>query len=440
MRKRPTSLRAGALLLALLLAVIIAVMTAGLLLLLQYHRQYGAHTLRQERLQRNLASGISLLLTDMDDMATQPTSISLYADGQDSVILAKHPWGIYTVGTVHATLQQDTASRWFLYGTLPDKTERHALFLTDEQRPLSISGHTRIRGDAYLPEAGIRKAYIENQAYDGEAVVYEGQTYTSTPSLAELNSITINRIAAYLYPDQDHATEIMDNHEQAAFGPDSVYRAFSDSPLLLLHPDSLVIDAHVLKGHIILMAEGPVTIKPMAQLEDILLFAPSITVADGFTGRLQLFARDSIVVGTTCVFDYPSVLGLVNRPADTLFSEFQPLIRIDSASTVNGVVFSHFQGNQQLLANVRLGKETTVNGQVHADGLLELRGTVKGITSCRRFTLQTPSSLYENFVLNGVMDLTQLSPHYVGTPLLNKGRHGSVIKWMDTNPMKQLPK
>ncbi|WP_257668267.1 hypothetical protein [Parapedobacter tibetensis] len=433
MLKPPRYLKAGALLLALMLTVIIAVVTAGLLLLLQYHRQYGAQTLRQERLQQHLASGISLLLTHEGDLDQDTVSLSLYNTTQDSVILTKHAWGIYDVGSVQAVEGRDTLGKWFLFGLVPDKTERYALYLADEHRPLSLSGHTRIQGDAFLPEAGIRKAYIENQAYEGEEVVSGGTSYTSNPDLPALNSAIIDRLTAYLYPDEDETWAGMTIDDFPAYGPNPIYRAFAEQPLLLLYEDSLVIDAHILKGHVLVLAKGPVTIMPSAQLEDILVFAPSITFVDGFSGRLQVFARDSISVGKNCSFGYPSALGLINIPVDSTFSEFQPLLRVDSASTVNGIVFTHFPGDEELLlAKIQLGKETTVHGQVYADGLLELRGTVQGMTSCRRFTLQTPSSLYENFVLNGVMDYSRLSPHYVGSPLLNGGRRGAVMKWLNT--------
>jgi len=99
---------------------------------------------------------------------------------------------------------------------------------------------------------------------------------------------------------------------------------------------------------------------------------------------------------------------------------------------VNGIVFTYFPGSAYLLAKLVLAKEATVHGQVYADGLLELRGRVNGMTLCRRFTLQTASSLYDNFILGGVMDVTALSPHYAGSPLVLSGRQGKVASLLGT--------
>ncbi|WP_090603082.1 hypothetical protein [Parapedobacter koreensis] len=431
MQKQPTYLRAGALLFALLIAVIIGVMTAGLLLLLQYHRQYAAHTLRQERLQRHLASATNLLLTSEPVEGGDTVIRSLFDDGRDTVALVRRPWGVFDVGLAYAYDTRDTLANAFLMGRILTATERYALFLADEYRPLSISGKTRIHGDAFLPEAGIRKAYIENQAYASEEVIYDGAIRHSTTELPALNSAILGRLAPYLQHDDTTEWKRAAEDWYGMDASDSLAQLFANTPRLLYSRDSITIRGMPITGQVLLVADSLISVSADAVLDNVLLFAPHIRFADGFSGRLQAFARDSLVVGRGCAFAYPSVLGLVNIPKDSLIHEFQPMITIDSASVVNGLVFSHFPGSEQLLANIKLAKETTVNGQVYADGLLELRGTVKGITLCRRFTLQTPSSLYENFVLGGVMDYTRLSPHYAGSPLLNTGRQGKVLEWLD---------
>lgn len=436
MFKPPKYLKAGALLLALLLAIIIGVLTAGLLLLLQYHRQYAAQALRQERLQQNLHSATNLLLTQEPAIDGDSTATNLFGDERDSVILIRRPWGVFDIGITYAYEQRDTLSNAFLMGRVPTDSERYALYLADEYRPLSISGKTRIQGDAYLPEAGIRKSYIENQAYAYEEVIHGGTMRHSEANLPALNSAIIERLTAYLQPEPGAEWMTSASDWFAAAG-DSLHQRFFDQPLVLHGLDSITVSGAPITGQVIIIADRAITVTADAVLDNILLFAPAIRFADGFKGRLQAFARDSLVVGQACTLEFPSVLGLVNIPKDSIVYEFQPLLRIDSASVVNGLVFSHFPGSEQLLANVMIGKSATVNGQVYAGGLLELQGTVNGITLCRRFTLQTPSSLYENFVLGGVMDLTGLSPHYAGSSLLNAGRLGKVLNWLEGNDDEQ---
>ncbi len=432
MEKFPKYLPAGALLLAILLATMIAVSTGGLLLLLQYHRQYAAQTMRQERLQQNLSSAINLLLANDGNVPEDLQKLNLYDGDDDSVILSLQPWGVFDVATAWAYEGPDTLQYTFLKGKVPTPDERFALYLADEQRPLSLSGQTRIQGDAFLPEAGIRKSYIENEAYAYEEVVHGGSMQVSNATLPEMDGKIIAQLWDYLQPVDSAAwtANAVNWFENSMTDP--LTRLFTNDYSILHGPDTVVIDRQTLSGHVIIIADQTMIITANAKLDNVLLFAPCIRFEQGFRGRLQAFARDSLTVGRDCRFDYPSALGLVNIPTDSLFLEFQPIMRIDSASVVNGLVFSHFPGGDQLLAKVVIGKEVVVHGQVYADGLLELQGQVSGMTLCRRFTLQTSSSLYENFILNGVMDITALSPHYVGSPLLLKGRLGRVALSVDT--------
>lgn len=402
MRKLPKYLRGSALLLAILLATIIALGTAGLLLLLQYHRQYAAKTMRQERLQQNLASATNLLLAGYGGASTDSLVFNLFDGERDSVILSCRPWGIFDLATAWAYEGADTIQCTFLMGKVLTPREQFTLHLADEHLPLSLSGRTFIKGDVFLPGAGTRKSYIENEAYAYDEEIHDGTIYNSADTLPGIDTSIINRLYKYLQP-----------HGNTA--------------------DSVTIDSLSTNGSLLVAANHMITVRADAKLDNVLLFSPHIRFEPGFGGRLQAFARDSIVVGSGCRFDYPSALGLINIPKDSILVEFQPYIQLDSASMINGVVFTYFPGSELLLAKLVLAKETTVHGQVYADGLLELRGRVNGTTVCRRFTLQTPSSLYDNFILGGVMDFTALSRHYAGSPLLNRGRQGRVAMYVDTN-------
>ncbi|SFC23429.1 hypothetical protein SAMN05421747_106192 [Parapedobacter composti] len=424
----PIYLRAGALLLALLVATVIAAITAALLLVFQYHRQYAAETMRHERLRQNLASATNLLLVGETANGIDTARLGLFDDQRDSVLLIRAPWGIYDIGIARAFEGHDTLSHVFLMGKALTPGERYALYLADEHRPLSLSGKTRIQGDAFLPEAGIRKAYIENQAYAYEEVIHGGTMRHSTTSLPPLDAAVLERLTRYLLPES--AAEWRGDALDWLVLGDTLTQPFFARPLLLHSIDSMTVTMS-LAGNIVLVADSAITVTADAALDQVLLFAPSIRFADNFRGRVQAFARDSIIVGRDCAFGYPSALGVVHIPKDSLVFEFQPLLRIDSASVVHGLVFSHFPGSDQYFAKVALAEGAVVKGQVYADGLLELQGAVHGVTLCRRFTLQTPSSLYENFVLGGVMDETRLSPYYTGSALLNTGRLSNVLAWLN---------
>ncbi|SEN74364.1 hypothetical protein SAMN05216436_1217 [bacterium A37T11] len=419
-------LKGGALLLVIAMSVIILVILSSLMLMQQYSRGYFLQGNRAQRLENNVTSGLNLLLADAFIPEGSRLAMSLYGDTVpgDSVWLEKRPWGIFQLGLVATFEQGDTLRQAGLMGVKAEPNECYALYLANEDRPVSLSGRTVINGDAYLPPAGVRIAYIEGTAYEGGKPV-QGTTHDSEASLPPLQPDIITHLL--------HDLEIVpDSLELISLPPpgDSLLRSFVPPALLLSLTDSVYMSGMALRGNLIVHSTAPVTIAADANLEDILVFAPVIRVEDGFSGRLQLFASDTLIVGRECRLDYPSALGLLNIDTAKVVNTIQPLLRVDSASIVKGTVFTYAPGRDQDMAILKIAQDALVYGQVYADGWLELKGTVQGSTACRRFILQTPSSLYENFVLNAVMDFKARSPFYAGSRLLGNARKGTVVKWV----------
>lgn len=425
-------LRAGALLLTLSLSVIIAVIMTLLMVLLLYHRENASRIIRQHVLQQNLSSATHLLLTQSPTTESDTITLDLYGEARDTAVLIRRAWGIYDIGHAVVFQGQDSLSWQFLMGVpLPTK-DRYALYLADEHLPLSISGNTHIRGDVYLPEAGIRRSYIENRSYSRDEDIHDGNIRISQNSLPPPDSIVLSRLIKWFTTSSSTRSEIEVDTLLLASQTASFRRSFAHDPLILHSAHPLTLSAVNLSGHIMVVSDTAITITSDSLLENIVLIAPNIHIDNNFKGQVQAFARDSLVVGSNCTFAFPSVLGLVNVPPESSLDAFQPQIRIDSATELAGVVFSYCpRDDGEILASISLGTKSTVHGQLYADGVLELKGSVHGTTACRRFSLKTPSSLYDNFVLDGVMDLNQLSPHYISSPLLSKGRAGQVVLWLN---------
>jgi hypothetical protein len=52
-------------------------------------------------------------------------------------------------------------TRVFMYGELIPLNFKAAIYLADHDRPLALVGRTKVKGDAYLPKAGVQIA-LEN--------------------------------------------------------------------------------------------------------------------------------------------------------------------------------------------------------------------------------------------------------------------------------------
>lgn len=418
-------LKAGSLLSAIVVSLVILAIIGALMLLGGHRQQLIQRQLRLERLERNLRSAKALALAGMPTADQEVRHLDLFGTGRDSAWIARSAWGIYEACTFGAYQQGDTLWREALLGRAWPVKERFALRLADDDRPLSVSGRTRIIGDAFLPPAGIRKAYIENQSFEGDKVV-NGSISDSGHDLPPLNGTVLSRLIAALHTDTLPSGRAV----QGLAPGDSIHVSFSSPTQHLFLPDSTILTGMMLSGNLALHCNGVLRVAPSAKLEQVLLFAAGIIVESGFEGSLQAFARDSLVVAKECLLTYPSALGLIPVPDTTDVIEAHPFIQVGAHSTVRGTVFSHSPPkNHLLLSSIFLAEGSKVEGEVYADGYLESRGTVKGSTTCRRFRLRTPSTLYDNFILGAMMDAKGLSPFYLGSMLIHGDGQKNVGRW-----------
>lgn len=411
-------LKAGALYFAVISAFLIAVICASLIMIAAYYREAYLKELRMTRLERNMDSSIDLALGQEGIVENGYTHMDLLGDGSDSAKFSQSYWGIFELSVISAAVSTDTVKRVFLIGR-DARTDTLALYLSDEDRPLSISGDTRITGDAKVPKSGMRKSYVENRPYSGDKLVY-GRIQESGRTLVPLDADLIraldkaldrDRSSMELFPAQDMVASFL--------GPSGVFSLPAGARL-----------SGRLSGQIALYSDTSVFISRTARLENIVIYAQSITVEDGFEGNCQLFARDSITVGNGAVLGYPSVLGLIGK--EKLVD--QAKITLGKDVKISGMVFSYESKRSPLQTMISLGERTKITGEVYATGLLKLaKGiVVDGKTSCNRFIMQTPTTLYENFLVDVILNRRSRNGHYLSSPLFGKGeKNKKILKWLN---------
>ncbi|PIG98215.1 hypothetical protein CS542_06460 [Pedobacter sp. IW39] len=54
------------------------------------------------------------------------------------------------------------------------------LYLSDEDRPVSVSGKTLLIGNGMLPKAGIKQSYAEGKPYTGIKQLLDGKLHQAT--------------------------------------------------------------------------------------------------------------------------------------------------------------------------------------------------------------------------------------------------------------------
>jgi hypothetical protein len=276
--------KAAALYIVIIISLLIAVISASLLTIAFYYKLENQRKVRYDGLLANLESGSAIVLSENFKESEEDQVLDLYGDQTDSVSLNKIKWGVFELHTVRSFELKDTLKRSFLSGTA--FTDQSAIYLSDEDRPLSVSGSTKITGDGELPKAGLKQSYVDGKPYEGKEVIY-GAIKDSGREVPLLTDEVLTAIEDYLMPMEGFEVLPNDSVENSFFNKTMIYK---------LATGQLNLD-YSIKGKVIVVSDTTINIGTAVSLEDVQIYAPAIIVAEGFKGSCQLFARDSIVIG-----------------------------------------------------------------------------------------------------------------------------------------------
>ncbi|GAB3909918.1 hypothetical protein [Mucilaginibacter boryungensis] len=415
-------LKASALYMVIVIALVISVLCSSIIAGGYYYRTYYQQSFRYDQLRNNCISGINLLLT-ADTEYPEEKKISLYGGGDDSILLQKRDWGIFDVGTVQAYIQTDTIKKAFSLANGIDSARWSALYVIDEDRSLSVSGNTHLRGNVFIPKAGIREAYVNNQAYTGNKRIITGGVRNSDKQLPDL-------LAQRLQGIKEQQKNGLAIHNEMSKVDSLSVSFFNLTKSFNFKKTPVSLSNITLSGNIILFSDTSLIVDSTSKLDNILIFARSITVKSGFKGNCQLFATDSISIGQRCTFTYPSCAGIIGMDDK---SSVVKKISVQDHSIFNGSVFIYQKDEPKFPPIINLGKNVKLSGQVYVKGLFNLKDGVGiyGSVFTNRFIYQTAYTRYENYLINLDVDVLKISPYYLSSdlfPAISKKR--KVLQWL----------
>jgi len=419
--------KASALYIVIIIALVIGLLCSAIIVSAYFYKMEYQKKIRYTQLQNNLNSGINILLASSDTSFTSQKKISLFGGDADSVSLQKLQWGIYECGVVKAFNQKDTLYRTFSFASRIDSAKWAVLYLIDQDRPFSLSGKTTIRGDAYIPKAGVQSAYIDGKAYEGDKRFIIGKKHDSQRSLPVLDGNGLKQFEA---------------HFTNAAGGDTVLTAKDSLRNSFLRPTHVfnfkkkaktISDLHI-DGNIILFSDTTITIDSTVVLKNVQVYARAIVVKSGFHGICQLFATDSIRVEARCAFGYPSSLGVFRFRSSAVNSQIK--INVGQNTTLWGAIFSYDNTGSQMVPIITLQKNSKITGQVYSQGIVELQDKteIDGSAFTSKFIYRNTTTLFENYLINCTIDSRALSPYYLTSGLFPvSGKRKKVLHWLEAN-------
>lgn len=411
-------IKASALYIVVIVSLLIAIISASVLTIAFYYRQEVQKKVRQDKLLANLRSGSEILLSNGFETYDKELNLDLFAEQKDSVILKKEYWGVFELGIVKAFELKDTLARSFFTGST--FSDQSAIYLADEDRPLSVSGKTQITGDGEFPKSGLKQSYVDGKPYEGKELI-KGKIKESTRDIPPLNGKLIQKIESTFTELNGLDLNVKDSVNNSFFNPVLFFK---------LKKEQQFPGLKKVQGKVILVSDTTLIIDAGMTIEDAQIYAPAIIVRSGFNGTCQLFARDSIIIEKECKFNYPSFAG-VFKPEN---GKIQSKITVGENVSFSGILMSYENKRSDLQTMISLGKGNMITGEVFATGYIKMEKgvSVYGKVYAKRFIMQTPTTLYENYLIDITLNRKLLSKYYLSSPVFQRGNEEQkILKWLD---------
>lgn len=411
-------IQASSMMYAVFIVFIVTVLTGALFVILQLNRKEITEQQKYIHSIQSVKNGIQLLLSDF---YTEEEKKNYFIEQtNDSVSLFNKKWGLFHVIGATSRYKTHEQNKVALVGNYYKNSSDLTLYLTDKNKALSVCGKTSLHGTVSLPDEGVQKVRIEGRHFEGNDVVF-GQIKQSSRMFPK-PSDEIKKLNESLSSYINRSEMILISGLQN----DSIFNSFENPSIVVLAENKTPVTAKI-NGNIILYSKGELIISKDSQIHDAILFAKEIKFQAQFSGNLQAFALDSLVLEKECKLLYPSVLGVVRTEEDTI----APSLKIGKECELNGLLIGYNKTAGALLNPlIDIDQGATVTGQMYCNRFLQCKGSVIGSVFADEFLLRTASSVYVNHLLDVIIDYDRLSAHYVGFDITGENHKSKIIKWL----------
>lgn len=419
-------LHSGALQFTVFISVVVALILAGVVLLAYTHRFFIEQSKAiVDNIQLANSGTEALKLQEFVSIDTTVLALPDVREQQAVKINLSH-WGLFEKAYVKTTHRQKEFIKCSLLGTAITTLNRPALYLQDTYKPLAVVGTTRIEGNAYLSNQGVRPGNISGHSYYGTQLIY-GNVKKSSTALPKLR-YDYKQLLNYYLKDYMPATSgnfifLQQNARVINSFKEPVKGYFSEAPIVLQNIS--------VTGNIIIRSAQKITIRKTALLKDIIVAAPVIVIEDGVAGNFQAIAITTIKVGKNCILNYPSALVIQNsdsqpvNPNDPLNNK----IYIGDNTKIRGsVCFLGIINESSFSVNIYISQKAIIKGEIYCEGNLELRGSVSGTVYAYQFLTNEAGTIYVNHIYDAAIISTALPESFGGILMENQTK--SVMKWL----------
>ena len=395
---------ASSLLFTIYVSLVLYLVTGAFVLLYFLYSNFLNQTVITGELKTRCKSGIAYYMANSEKLTPGIPFRYTLPDG-NKVVLKKKLWGLFELLNIESRQGKYSVKGSFLVGA--SKHNINALYIADKNKHIKASGNTRITGLITVPGGHIQQSYFAG------SISPVGKIRESRSSLPPL----VLNIAPLLPTTKNNMvkTENKTIH-YADFKEKEFIVPFSDTTLVLHSQLPINLTDISLKGKIVIRSEKKIDVYSSAQLTDVIVSAPEITVHSNFKGSVQLFSDSVITIGNNCSLDYPSVV--------TVTATNEGQIQVNSGSTVAGAVIldtkSPINGSKIIIE-----QNSIVYGIVYCSELCRIGGDVFGGISTKY--IGSPENISEiNIISNVTINSLKLREEFV-LPITFRNQPRSVV-------------
>ncbi len=321
----------------------------------------------------------------------------LFDDGIYSYVKKKN-WGFYDILISKTIFKNDTISKIALVGERRNLKNRLALYVTNYDKTLKLSGRVNIYGDIKVPNGITEQTYVNNKIKN--KVTIKGRQQKSKNLLPKISKPSI--VDFYKYKSLPFQSEKFD----------TIINSFDNETKVYI-VNNYNLDDITGKGNIIFASNNELRVGASAKLNDVLIIAPRVTIDSGFKGSLQIIAKQEVVINENVSLLYPSSIYIENDKDSVL-------VKVEKNSTViGGIIINGKTYSGSLKRTLEIDEYATVVGDVYSYGRTQLKGKIIGSIYTDRFYLKTRSSRYENMLFNAIINKDSLPKPFIGLNLFN---------------------
>ena len=394
-------LKGGALYYAIFIMIVLS--SIGFMLINFFELKFREDTLfyKSAELDDHLNSALHLVACQPDLVPVgASTSLDIFDDNSAIVSASCERWGLFRKLSFMSSWR--TLKKEMVFIMAEKEKERPALWMPDKKKYVSLVGKSSVSGDCYMSELGLRKGNAEGRYFEGP-FLHHGRLLKSGEVLPLLNEEFLRYIHNYFNgesTDRDSVASL-----QTIKQGEPLFQSFGQKTIVFRSNSKVILDNGMFNDNIIIQSSDTIEVWPGTVLNSIQLYARVIVFKEGFTGSLQAFANERLVVETGCQFKYPSMLSVLNFNGPSA-------MQFGAGSKLNGGIVVYTNSTKEGDASLSVAENCKLNGKVVVFGDVTLKSSITGSLYCDRFVHVTPRAFYENFMIDVDIDETKLPDEY----------------------------